>query len=170
MNRIVTLVCLSAVGNLGHFALAEDQVQFNRDVLPILSDRCFHCHGPDESKRESDLSLHQEESAVEDRGGYHAVKPGQADNSDLIRRIASDDEDLLMPPPDSGRKKLTKQEIQILKNWINQGAVWGRHWSFEKLSRPEPPIKKLDAIDSFIRHRLRSVGLDPSPSQGLYRS
>ncbi|MEC9092110.1 MAG: PSD1 and planctomycete cytochrome C domain-containing protein [Planctomycetota bacterium] len=163
MKPITALVCFAALGNLCHFGLTEDRVQFNRDVLPILSDRCFHCHGPDESKRESDLNLLRRESAIEDRGGYQVVKPNRSTESDIIRRIANDDEDLIMPPPNSGRKSLTKEEVQILKDWIDQGAVWGQHWAFEKIARPEPPIENLPAIDSFVRHRLAAVGLTPSP-------
>lgn len=139
-------------------AAADEPVSFSRDVLPILSDRCFHCHGPDKAQREADLRLDQESSATEDRGDYRVVFPGSSQKSELVQRIISDDSDTLMPPPDSGRKRLTKSEVKILQQWIDQGAKWGRHWSFEKPVRPELPIQGLKPIDAFVVHRLEQLG------------
>ena len=141
----------------------DKPVQFSRDVLPILSDRCFHCHGPDEATREADLRLDQRESAVEDRGDYQVVVPGKSLESHLLQRIISQDENELMPPPESGRKQLTPREMATIKKWIDQGAPWGKHWSFEKPVRPPLPLPDKQPIDSFVLSRLKESGLRPSP-------
>ncbi|MCA9071564.1 MAG: DUF1549 domain-containing protein, partial [Planctomycetaceae bacterium] len=160
--RFPRLIVLFSIA-IPQLVWAADEVRFSRDVLPILSDRCFHCHGPDENHREAELRLDQRDSATLDRGGYAVIEAGKADKSELIKRITSDDPDLLMPPPDSHRKKLTVQEIATLKKWINSGAKWGKHWSFEKPERPSLPIPNEHPIDAFVRHRLQSEGLDFSP-------
>src|SRR6056297_2032271 len=116
-------------------AAAEQTVRFSRDVLPLLSDRCFHCHGPDESHREAGLRLDEREAAL-DAG---AIVPGDPDASELIARVTSDDADLLMPPADAHRQPLSDQEIETLRRWIAEGAPWGKHWAFEVPARPEVP-------------------------------
>ena len=141
-----------------------EPVLFSRDVLPILADRCFHCHGPDEGKREADLRLDQRESALEDRDGHAAIVPNNLKASDLVARITSDDDQVKMPPPDSNRKGLSPDEIDILKRWITEGAEWGKHWSFEKPERPAVPKLAAHPIDAFVRQRLEREGLAPSPS------
>ncbi|WP_345684455.1 PSD1 and planctomycete cytochrome C domain-containing protein [Novipirellula caenicola] len=138
---------------------ADTPVRFSRDVLPILSDRCFHCHGPDEEHREADLRLDRRESAVDEIG---AIVPMQPDESELLSRIITDDEDRLMPPPQSHRKPLSQSEIEILRRWIAEGAEWGSHWAFEKPVRPEVPKSEANAIDFFIRKRLQQNNLRPS--------
>ena len=97
--------------------LSADEIRFNRDIRPILSDACFACHGPDEAHREADLRLDVESSAKS-----LAIVPGDPEASELVARITSDDPDLLMPPPDSG-KQLTPEQIAKLKNWVERGAV-----------------------------------------------
>lgn len=144
------LVCLSS-SLLG----ADEPIRFSRDILPILSDRCFHCHGPDESHREADLRLDQKESALES-----AIVPRDPSGSELIQRIISEDPDELMPPPDSHRKPLTPKEKQTLKKWIEQGAQWGKHWAFEKPVRPPVPSTKKHPIDAFVQNRLQEQKLD----------
>ncbi len=122
--------------------------------------------------READLRLDQRESATVDRGGYAVIKPGDAGQSELLARITSEDPDLRMPPPSSHRKPLSKAETTTLKTWINAGAVWGRHWAFEKPIRPELPIKHVHPVDAFVLHRLRQEGLDfspPAPKHTLIR-
>src|SRR5262245_32816057 len=104
-------------------ARADDRVQFNRDVRPILSDTCFPCHGPDKAKRKADLRLDLEDDARADRGGYRAIVPGNLELSELYQRITSDDETERMPPPDSGLT-LSSAQIDTLKRWIEQGATW----------------------------------------------
>lgn len=146
-------------------ACSQD-VNFARDVRPILSDKCFHCHGPDEATREADLRLDQEESVMADREGALVVKPGDLTKSGLIHRILSSDESEIMPPPET-KKPLTEEEIETLQQWVAQGAAWSQHWAFEKPIRKQPPAVKNAAwpanwIDQFIQTRLEKEGLTPS--------
>ncbi|WP_345328355.1 PSD1 and planctomycete cytochrome C domain-containing protein [Novipirellula rosea] len=159
--RFPTFILLLSVSLLmpHRVRAADEPVRFSRDVLPILSDRCFHCHGPDEEHREADLRLDRRESAVDQIG---AIVPMQPDESELLSRIISDDEDMLMPPPQSHRKPLSQSEIEILRRWIAEGAEWGSHWSFEKPVRPEVPKSEANAIDFFVRKRLTQHGLRPA--------
>ena len=154
------LVCLMPVSRV----LASDTaIQFRRDVLPLLSDRCFHCHGPDESHREAGLRLDLREHALAERDGGRAIVPGQPEKSELLLRIASGDDTLVMPPVDSHRKPLSPREIALVRQWIAEGAEWGRHWSFEKPVRPAVPDLARHPIDAFIRARLREAKLSPAP-------
>ena len=145
---------------------AADEIQFSRDVLPVLSDRCFHCHGPDENNREADLRLDVEANAKADLGGYYPIAPGNLADSEVWRRIVSDDDDARMPPADSHRKPLTEQEREAIRQWIVAGAKWGKHWSFEKLTRPKISASEEHPIDAFVVDRLSERGLqlsDPAP-------
>ena len=143
-----TLLCtLFFLSSLFHavFALeaAEQKIVFSRDILPILSDKCFKCHGPDaKAGREGDLRLDIETDVKKDRDGYQVVKSGDAKASELYKRVSTKDEDLHMPPVDSGLA-LSESQIQKLKNWINQGAPWGKHWAFERIERPALTIEDL---------------------------
>ncbi|MBC7855906.1 MAG: DUF1549 domain-containing protein, partial [Pirellulaceae bacterium] len=143
-------------------------MQFNRDILPILSDNCFQCHGPDENKREADLRLDVEASAKELKEGKGAVVPGKSGESELVRRILSDNPDEMMPPPTSPRKLTAEQKV-LLKKWIDGGAEWGGHWAFQKLTSPPVPIPAKFAartngpIDGFLFSRLEKENLAPSP-------
>ena len=136
-----------------------ESVRFNRDVLPILADRCFACHGPDSAKRKAGLRLDREADARK------AV--GKPDASELVRRITSADPDERMPPKGSGRE-LTKAQADTLRRWVAEGAVWEKHWAFLPPVRPGPPVVR-DAgwvrtpIDRFILARLEKEGLHPSP-------
>ena len=152
---------------MGAIVLGSDPL-FSRDVLPLLSDRCFHCHGPDEENRESDLRLDLESSAKEKIGATAAVVPNDLANSELWRRITSDDENELMPPPDAHRKPLSDKERQIIKQWILDGAEWGKHWSFEKLVRPTVPDGEKHPIDAFVRAKLRAEDMQPSPRAQIH--
>ncbi|MEX0726653.1 MAG: c-type cytochrome domain-containing protein, partial [Planctomycetaceae bacterium] len=143
---------------------AADEVNFSRDILPILSDRCFHCHGPEPTHREADLRLDEQAAATADRGGHAAIVPGDPAASELLSRISSDDPDVLMPPPASRREKLSPEEIQKFRVWIAGGAKWGKHWAFEKPQRPAVPNEEMHPIDAFIRKRLDKAGLSPSPA------
>jgi hypothetical protein len=150
-------------------AFAEAPLDFARDVRPILSDKCFLCHGPDESSRSTDLRLDQRDSAFADLGGYAAVTPGDAEASELVRRIESQDEFEQMPPADSGRS-LTAAEIATLRRWVEEGAKWSGHWAFTKPERPSVPEVAADApadwranpIDAFVLKRLGEAGMRPS--------
>jgi hypothetical protein len=142
-------------------------LEFNRDIRPILADACFHCHGPDKAKRKADLRLDTEAGAFADLGGYRAIVPGNLDDSDMIRRITSDDDGERMPPPRSGRK-LTRRQIELLQRWVKQGAKWQKHWSLIPPKRPHPPAVKnpgwlRNPIDAFILERLEREGLTPAP-------
>lgn len=162
MNHVRTSVFSSVVCLIGAVASAED-VSFSRDILPVLSDRCFHCHGPDEENREADLRLDLEASVRSDRGGYAVVVPGRPRASELWKRISSRDDGLVMPPRDSHRKPLSVREREAIRQWILDGAPWGRHWSFEKPVRPDIPGDQPNPIDAFVLERLRAEGLEFSP-------
>ncbi|MFV1994580.1 MAG: PSD1 and planctomycete cytochrome C domain-containing protein, partial [Verrucomicrobiales bacterium] len=143
-------------------------LDFSRDVRPILSENCFHCHGPDAEKREADLRLDTREGIAADLGGYAAVVAGEPSQSELVARIRNQDRDELMPPPKS-KRVLSPSEIEILERWVAQGAKWAEHWAFVPPQRPPlpkikgRPLKSANPIDAFIRARLESEGLAPSP-------
>jgi hypothetical protein len=170
MFRIVTISLCSALS----FAVSQVQstasaeVQFNRDIRPILSDRCFACHGPDRNSKASELTelrLDVRESAVD----YGAIEPGDADASELLARVSSDDPDERMPPDDSHKPRLNQQEIELLRRWIEQGAEYQKLWSLIPPQREKlPSVKKTEwaksAIDQFVLARMESEGLRPSPA------
>ena len=147
---------------------AGQRVEFNRDIRPILSDRCFTCHGPDATNRKTPLRFDSKESFYQDLGGRFAVVPGKAEESELIRRIATDDPIRRMPPSYGGHEKLSDREIALMRQWVEDGAQWQGHWSFIAPKRPASP-RVSDAswarnpIDAFILERLDSEGLQPSP-------
>jgi len=146
----------------------NDTVQFNRDIRPILSDRCYTCHGPDEGKRKSKLRLDTETGAKSDLGGHFAIVPGNTANSELIRRVTSDDLSRRMPPAYAGAARLADREIDLLTRWVAQGANWEKHWSFVPPVRPSlPQIQNRNwpknPIDYFVLARLEREGLKPSP-------
>lgn len=139
------------------------RIQFNRDVRPILSDACFHCHGPDKNTRESGLRLDVREDALRkgELGGL-AIVPGNPERSDLVRRILSDDEDEQMPPPDA-HKVLSAAQKETLKQWIAQGAEYQIHWAYLPIQRPVVPAPGGHPVDAFIRQRLAAEHLQASP-------
>lgn len=144
-------------------------VDFNRDIRPILSDKCFTCHGPDKANRVTQLRFDTEEGAKQPLSdGRFAIVAGAPDNSELVRRIASDDEAVRMPPAAAGHAKLSEREIGLVRRWIEQGAKWQRHWSFIPPRRPELPRVKnrgwiQNPIDAFVLQRLEREKLAPSP-------
>jgi len=159
------LLLISATGALVH--AAERKLDFNRDVRPILSENCFHCHGFDENTRQADLRLDVVESALADRDGVPAIVPGEPESSELWRRINSDDEAELMPPPDSHRV-LKPEQKEILRRWIEQGAPYAEHWSFvPPVKAPLPEVSDKtwprNEIDYFVLSRLDAEHLKPSP-------
>lgn len=144
---------------------------YNRDIRPILAEKCFACHGFDQEKREAGLRLDtQDGSQAVLESGTVAIKPGEPDQSELIRRITSVDHTLAMPPAESG-KQLTQQQVATLKTWIAQGAQYEKHWSFSSPTKPEPPETAVAQdsasatypIDKFILARLSVAGLAASP-------
>mgnify|MGYP006272836701 CR=1 FL=1 len=153
------LTVRALVLGLSSATYGADDISFSYDVLPILSDKCFHCHGPDASHREAELRLDERDSALFVRDGRAAIVPGDPDKSELLRRVTSSNDDELMPPPKSHRKRLTPKEVEVLKKWIAAGAKWGRHWAFEKPERKVPADLKENLVDYFIAKRLAAEGL-----------
>ena len=165
---------------------ADELIDFNRDIRPILSNRCFTCHGPDESQRWGGLRLDVRESAIDQAdSGERAVVPGVPEHSELIARVTSDDQYMRMPPPDTG-PALTQDQVRRLIAWIRQGAVYAGHWSYVKPQRPPLPdpaavLADVDPaeperwknwprneIDHFVLERLARESLLPSPKADRY--
>lgn len=178
MNRI-SCALAAFVTLIGLRVVAEDRIEFNRDIRPILSENCLLCHGPDQHSREADLRLDTFSGATESG----AIVPGELDESEFVRRILSDDPDELMPPPDSD-KVLTAEEIERLQRWVRQGAEYQDHWAWQPLTRPAVPANpstsesvRLEngaaAIDSFLRAGWEQAGITPvaeaSPREKLRR-
>ena len=139
-------------------------VDFSREVLPILSENCFHCHGPDAKGRKADLRLDTQDGAfLKNTEGNTAVAPGHPEASTLVERIFTSEREDLMPPPKSNRK-LTPRERDLLKRWVAEGAPWGVHWAFAPLKKPAIPENgSRHPIDALVRERLKSEGLDLQP-------
>jgi hypothetical protein len=146
------LVCLWLAAPV----VADDRVRFSRDVLPILAENCFACHGPDESQRKAELRLDTREGALT---VLSLEKPAE---SELLARVLSTDEEVVMPPPASHKKRLTARQVETLRRWIEAGAPWGKHWAFERPVQVEPPKNTAHPIDAFVRARLAEEGLAPS--------
>jgi hypothetical protein len=146
---------------------------FARDIRPLLSKNCFNCHGPDEVTREAGLRLDQSESATQPAdSGATAIVPGKPDESELIRRILSEDESEQMPPS-SAKSRLTPEQKETLRRWIAAGAEYTEHWAFvPPRQAPLPPVKQTDwprnEIDRFILAKLEAAGLAPSPPADRY--
>ena len=141
---------------------ADETLEYNRDIRPILADNCFACHGPDSAARKADLRLDQQQAAID----FGAIVPQEPDESELIVRLVTDDAELLMPPPET-KKSLTADEIAILKRWISAGAEYQPHWSFIPPERPELPTVNNSAwikndIDRFILAKLEEHRLSPA--------
>ncbi|NND08776.1 MAG: DUF1553 domain-containing protein [Saprospiraceae bacterium] len=155
-------------------------VDFNYHIKPILSDRCFACHGPDENAREADLMLHTEQALfapIDSSGDQYVVRPGNLVQSAIYDRIISDDPDYVMPPP-SSNLSLDSYEKALIKRWIEQGAKWKDHWAFIAPSRPDiPKLGKKhvvhNSIDGLVIEQLSGTNLKPSelaePSKLLRR-
>ena len=175
----LTIVPHSIADDAGSEAVAAasaSPVNFNRDIRPLLSDKCFACHGPDSNHREADLRLDIRSGAFADLGGYSAIVAGNPEESSLYERLTTDDEDLRMPPADSG-KSLTSEQIELVRRWIAEGADYPEHWAFANPVRPPLPritpapndvegpviadwVQRND-IDHFVLARLQQEGLTP---------
>lgn len=141
----------------------QRKLEFNRDIRPILSNNCFQCHGPDKNNRKSGLRLDVREAAIQ----HGAIVPGKADESEIIKRIFSEDEALLMPPP-SAHKNITAVQKAALKQWVLEGAEYQPHWAYIAPTRPAVPTTKdtswvANPIDAFILSHLESKNIKPSP-------
>lgn len=166
----VPLLAWAATGFFADDGALPERVEFNRHIRPILSNKCFACHGPDGGTREADLRLDLREGATSRREGYEhpAIVPGAPGRSELMRRIRHTDPDEQMPPPESG-KTLTDREMALLERWIDQGASWEEHWLYIPPKRRTPPATQLkaphvrNAVDRFVVARLEAMGQQPSP-------
>ncbi len=154
MNSKQTILIAVLVACSGAGVLGAEPLKFNRDVRPILSDKCFHCHGPDPKKREADLRLDVREVAVEAK----AIVPGKPDESEMIARITTDDKTDHMPPRKSKLGDLTPAEVEILKRWIAEGAKYEKHWAFMPVEPPSAP-----SFDALVEKGLTERGLKMQP-------
>jgi hypothetical protein len=162
MPRALIILLLFAAASL-----RAQEVRFNRDIRPILSDKCFACHGPDEGNRSSPLRFDDKDGAfVELRTGGRAIVPGEPAQSKLLDRVRSDDPMQRMPPAYKGHQKLTEREIALLEKWIEQGAEWEGHWAFQRIERPQVPPSgegwARGPIDRFVARRLDREDLRPN--------
>lgn len=149
-------------------ACCAENPTFNRDIRPILAANCLSCHGSDASHRQAELRLDVPGSALAERDGTFAIKPGEPDHSEVWKRINSSDPDLVMPPVDS-KRTLTAAERATIRTWIEQGAVFQQHWAFEAPQlAPVPDAQHADwvrtPIDWFVLQRLEQQGLTPQPA------
>lgn len=151
-----------------------DEVSYNFHIRPILSDKCFKCHGPDKNKVEANLQLHDAQHAyaplTETKGAY-AIVPGKPEASELIARISSDDSDYLMPTPGSHLGRLSAYEVALVKKWIRQGARYEPHWAFvppqkSKVPTAGPEGWTRNEIDFFIAESWKRNGLQPNEEAG----
>ncbi|HKS36979.1 MAG TPA: PSD1 and planctomycete cytochrome C domain-containing protein [Verrucomicrobiae bacterium] len=174
ISRGVLTVC-ALVGMIAPTVAADARkpkgkstIDFNRDIRPILSDHCFACHGPDDKARKAKLRFDVKEEAFKPaKSGDVAIVPGDPTHSTLVARITSKDEDEVMPPPKSGKKALTPEQIAKLKTWIAEGAQWQEHWAFVTPQRPPVPEVKNkrsvhNEIDHFVLARLEKERLTPA--------
>ena len=166
LNRCISYIAVFVGWSAVALAGAAEKVDFSRDVLPILSTNCFRCHGQDETARQAELRLDVRDSAVAKRDELPAIAPGQPDRSTLVARIASNDPDIRMPPPKAGTK-LSAPQIETLRKWIAEGAVYSEHWAFVPPVRPpEPQIENVawvqSPIDRFVLAQLEQQHLKPA--------
>ena len=157
----VTACLVSAQAAIG------PEVDFQRDVRPILSDTCFACHGPDANARQANLRLDTRDAAFADRGGYRVIVPGNPDASRLYQRMSHPEAIARMPPAGAERHP-TPAQVETIRRWIEQGAEWRSHWAYEAPRRPVPPAipdgaSAHNEIDSFVLARLHAEGLRQSP-------
>ncbi len=174
MRRAVLGICwvsqfgLAAVATaVAREPSANAAVDFRRDIRPLLSDKCFFCHGPDERQRQAGLRLDTRDGLFAERKGGRPVAAGSATSSLLWRRITHADADQRMPPADSG-KSLTREQVELVRRWIDEGAEWREHWAYVPPRRPPVPTVRdttwpANEIDQFILARLEHESLRPSP-------
>ena len=161
VRRSSILVLLAAASTL----LAEERVEFNRDIRPIFSDTCFACHGPDEAKTKGKLRLDSLEAARRGgKSGDPAIVPGHPERSAVMKRLLTTDADDHMPPAEF-HKVLSKDQIDLVARWIKEGAVYQGHWAFQEPRKAAvPPIPAGgNAIDGWLGRTLAEKGLAPNP-------
>jgi hypothetical protein len=158
----IATVLLAAVF-LCPIARADEPVSFNRDIRPIMSNTCFHCHGNDATTREAGMRLDVRDAAlVATDGGVVPIVPGDPDSSEIIKRIFDEDDPM---PPESAHKPLTDAQKELFRRWVAEGAVYEPHWAYAPLTRPALPAAATakHPIDAFIEAKLAAKGLSPSP-------
>ena len=162
------IVCFLAAGFAPCYA---QEVEFNRDIRPIFSDRCYACHGPDQANRKTKLRFDTEAGAKQDLGGAHfAVVPGDLANSTILQRLSANNPAVRMP---LGGPPLNENEIGLIRRWIEQGAKWEKHWSLIPPKHPAFPSVDNKAwpkngIDWFVLNRLEREGLKPKLRRGSH--
>ena len=139
-------------------------VRYGRDIRPILADRCFRCHGPDQAQRQADLRLDRRDAALAARDGLPAIAAGAPERSELYRRIRHADDAHVMPPPDSGKPRLRDAEVKLIERWIRAGAPYEPHWAFQRPRRPQLPHDDRHPIDAFLSAAQQARGATPAPS------
>lgn len=172
LSLFVTSIVFTVCG-IRATAMADAPVDFDRDIRPILSDKCYACHGPDIGSREADLRLDLREDLFRKSEDATLIVPGRPNDSHLFQRVTATDPDERMPPPDA-KNELTTQEIRLLKQWITEGAKWKGHWAFEPVQRPRlPEVRQTDwpenPVDRFILARLESEALVPATAAAKER-
>src|SRR5215831_8193497 len=161
--KIIAVLAIAAVPGLAA------EIEFNRDIRPILSENCFPCHGPDPANRKTALRFDTEvgsKAVLRSKG--HAIVPGNPGGSELFQRITSDSKALRMPPAYAGKPKLSDHDIDVIRQWIEQNAKWQPHWAFIVPKRPALPGVSdsswpKESIDRFVLSRLEHENLKPSP-------
>ncbi len=170
LTAMLVCFCLAVLGlssvSADQSESAQATVDYNLDVRPILANNCFACHGPDAKTREADLRLDTKEGAFSEPSGYPVIVPGKPEESELHLRVVSNDDNYRMPPA-GFNKTLTPEQIDVITQWIREGAKWEEHWAFTTPVRPTPPeVKDQDwirnPIDAFILSRLEKEGLQPA--------
>ena len=164
MKTNISLPLLVFAWVISSLSAQKSEVSYNRDIRPILSNHCFSCHGLDEGHRKAKLRLDVREEAIMSRDGIQAIVPGSIEDSESWMRIISDDEDDVMPPPET-HKALTAEEKELVRQWIEQGAPYEGHWAFSTPQKAEiPKVNGTEnPIDAFIQDRLKKEGLAASP-------
>jgi len=161
LSPISILAVLGAA--LSSHAAEQKKVSFNRDIRPIMSDTCFHCHGFDKKAREAGLRLDVREDAIaKTENDIFPIVPGKPDESEIIKRIFTTDEDDIMPPK-KAHKELTQAQKDLFRRWVAEGAQYESHWAYAPLVRPAVPANgAANPIDAFIRERLAEKKIEPS--------
>jgi hypothetical protein len=172
---VAAIISLNACHNTSESSVAAEEipdvVSYNFNIRPILSDKCFKCHGPDANKRQANLRLDIQESAyaaLKDEPDKHALVPGDPGASELYRRITTSDSSEMMPSIKSNLKPLTPYEVKLIKKWIKQGAKYEKHWAFVPPKLPQVPevgdkAWPKNTIDYFVLHKQEQKGFKPNP-------
>lgn len=163
-RMLFALVVVSAAKFIAPEYSNAAEIDYQKQVRPVLAEHCWHCHGVDEKERKGGLRLDDQAAAFKGgESGSAAIVPGQPDKSELLARMLSHDADVVMPPP-SQEKRPTEAEITILRQWIQEGAKYEAHWAFAAPVRPSvPSVREQNPIDAFVAARLQKEGLKFSP-------